>query len=63
MLESWALASANTNFKLAWKTTTLLTFVAGKCCSDLTLLQIDNWQIFLKHHAAIFIPASGSRKD
>ena len=63
LLESWALASSLTNIKLAWKTTTLLAHVTAKCCSDLTLLCIDNQYIFLQHHAAIFFPVSGGRMD
>ena len=38
LLESWALASSLTTFKLAWKTTTLLALVTVKFCSDLTSL-------------------------
>ena len=37
LLESWALASSLTTFKLAWKTATLLALVTAKWCSDLTL--------------------------
>ena len=58
LLESWAPASSFTNFKPAWKTATLLTFDTAKCCSDLTILYMDN-----QHHATIFIPLSGGRKD
>ena len=44
----------------------LLLFLAlftAKCCSDLTLLCIDNQHLFLQHHAAIFIPMSGGKTD
>ena len=34
-----------------------------KCCSDLTLLCIDNQHLFLQHHAAIFISMSGGKTD
>ena len=61
-LESWALVSSLTTFKLAWKTATLLTLVTAKH-SDLTLLCIDNQHLFLQHHAAIFIPLSGGKTD
>ena len=61
LLESWAPASSLTTFKLAWKTATLLTLVTAKCCSDLTLLCIDNQHLFLHHNAAIFIPMSGGK--
>ena len=50
-------------FKLAWKTATLLALVTAVCCSDLTLLCIDNQHLFLQHHAAIFIPISGGKTD
>ena len=63
MLEIWAPASSLTTFKLAWKTATLLALVAVKCCSDLTLLCIDNQNLFLQCHAAIFIPMSGGKTD
>ena len=39
-------ASSLTTFKLAWKTATLLAPVTTKCCSDLTLLCIDNQDLF-----------------
>ena len=42
---------------------TLLAFVTAKCCSDLTLLHIDNQHLFLQYHAAIFIPVSGGKTD
>ena len=32
-------------------------------CSDLTLLCIDNQHLFLLNHAAIFVPASGVKRD
>ena len=63
LLESWAPTSSLTTLKLAWKTATVLAFVTAKCCSDLTLLCIDNQHLFLQHHAAIFIPLSGGRTD
>ena len=63
LLESWAPASALTTFKLAWKTATLLPLVTAKCCSDLTLLCINNQHLFLQHNAAIFIPLSGGKTD
>ena len=50
-------------FKLAWKTATLLALVTAKHFSDLTLLCIDNQHLFLHHHTAIFIPASGGKMD
>ena len=63
LLESWAQASSPTTFKLAWKTATLLAPVTVKCCSDLSLLCIDNQHHFLQCHAAIFIPMSGGKTD
>ena len=63
LLESWAPASSLTTFKLAWKTAILLAVVTAKCCSDLTLLCIDNQHLFLQCHAAIFIPLSGGKTD
>ena len=62
-LESWVPASSLTNFKLAWKTATLLALVTVKHCSDLTLLCIDNQHLFLQCHVAIFIPLSGGKVD
>ena len=61
LLESWALASSLTTFKLAWKTATFLGVVTAKHFSDLTLLCIDNQHLFLQCHAAIFIPMSSGR--
>ena len=52
-----------TTFKLALKTATLLALVTAKCCSDLTLLCIDNQHLFLQHNAAIFVPLSGGKTD
>ena len=52
-----------TTFKLAWKTATLLALVTAKCCSDLTLLCVDNQHLFLQCNAAIFIPQSGGKTD
>ena len=63
LLESWAPASSLTTFKLAWKTATLLALVTAKCCSDLTLLCVDNQHLFLQLHGAIFIPLSGGKTD
>ena len=63
LLESWAPASFLTAFKLAWKTATLLALVTAKCCSDLTLLCVDNRHLFLQCNAAIFIPQSGGKTD
>ena len=63
LLESWTPTSSLTTFKLAWKTATLLALVTVKCCSDLTLLCIDNQHLFLQCNAAIFIPMSGGKKD
>ena len=63
LLESWAPASSLTTFKLAWNTATLLACVTAKCCSDLTLLCIDNQHFFLQCHAAIFIPKSVGKTD
>ena len=63
LLESWAPASSLTTFKLAWKTATPLALVTAKCCSDLTLLCIDNQHLFLQHHATFFIPLSGGKTD
>ena len=61
LLESWAPTSSLTTFKLAWKT--LLALVTAKHCSDLTLLHIANQHLFLQHHAAIFIPLYGGKRD
>ena len=63
LLESWAPASSLTTFKLAWKTATLLALVTAKCCSDLTLLCVDNQHPFLQHNAAISVPLSGGKTD
>ena len=63
LLESWAPASSLTTFKLAWKTATLLALFTVKCCSDLTLLCIDNQHLLLQHNVAIFIPLSGGKTD
>ena len=46
LLENWAPASSLTTFNLAQKTATLLALVTVKCCSDLTLLCIDNQHPF-----------------
>ena len=42
LLESWEPACSLTTFKLVWKTAILLALVTAKCCSDLTLLSVDN---------------------
>ena len=63
LLESWALPSSLTTFKLAWKAATLLALVTVKHCSDLTLLCIDNQHLFSQYYAAIFIPISGGKMD
>ena len=63
LLESWVPASSLTTFKLAWKTATLLALVTAKCCSDLTLLCVDNQHLFLQCNAAIFIPLFGGKTD
>ena len=63
LLESWALASSLTTFKLAWKTATLLGPLTAKHCYDLTLLHFENQQLFLQCHATIFIPISGGKTD
>ena len=63
LLESWALGSSLTTFKLAWKTATLLALGTVKCCSNLNLLCIDNQHLFLQHHTAIFITISGGKTD
>ena len=63
LLERWAPTSSLTTFKLAWKTATLLALVTAKCCSDLTLLCVDNQHLFLQCNAAIFVPLSGGKTD
>ena len=63
LCKSLAPTSSLTTLKLAWKTATLSALVTAKHCSDLTLLCIDNWHLFLQHHAAIFIPLSGGKTD
>ena len=60
LLESWALASSLSTLKPAWKTATLSTCYCI-ACSDLTLLCIDNQNLFLQCHAAIFIPMFGGK--
>ena len=54
-------SSSLTTFKLAWKTAFLLALVTAKHCSGLLLLCVDNQHLFLQHHAAVFIPISGSK--
>ena len=63
LLEGWAPMSSLITFQLAWKTATLLALVTAKCCSELTLLCVDNQHLFLQCHAAIFIPLSGGKTD
>ena len=63
LLESCVPASSLTNFKLVWKTATLLALVTAQHCSNLTLLCIVNQDLFLQCHAAISIPASGGKTD
>ena len=63
LLESWAPVSSLSLFKLAWKTATVFALVTAKCCSDLTVLCIDNQHLFLQFHAAILIPISGGKTD
>ena len=63
LLESWAPVSSLTTFKVAWKTATLLVHVTAKCCSDLTVLCIDNQHLFPQCHADIFIPMLGGKTD
>ena len=63
LLESWAPVFSLTTFKLAWKTATLLALVTAKCCSDLTLLCVDNQHLFLQCNAAIFVPLAGGKTD
>ena len=46
LLESWVPTSSLSNFKLSWKTATLLAFVTGKHCFDLILLHVDNSSFF-----------------
>ena len=59
--ESWALDSSLTNFKLAWKTIKLSILVPAKCCSNFTLLHIDNQHLYLKQNAVFFILAFGGK--
>ena len=61
--EIWAPASSLANFKLALNTASLFTLFTVKHCSDLTLLHVNNQHLFLQHHAAIFVPASGNTTD
>ena len=63
MLDSWAPPSSLSNFNLAWTTTTLLAQAAENWCSDLTLLCVDNQDLFHQHQAAIFVLASGGKTD
>ena len=62
LLEGRAPTSSLTTFKFAWTTTTVLSLVTARHCSDLTLLCIDNQHLFLQHHAAIFIPCLVTRQ-
>ena len=61
LLESWAVASSHSTFKLAWETNTHLVCVTAKYCTDLTLLHIDNWHLFINQSADSFIPAFGGK--
>ena len=61
-MDSWAPVIFLINYKLAWKTATLLALVTAKHCSDLTLFCIDQ-HLFLWCHASIFNPASGGKMD
>ena len=63
LLDSWAPTSSLSTFKLAWKTATILALVTVKHCSDLTLLCIDNQDLFIQCHAAIFRLLSGGKTD
>ena len=55
----WCQTSYLANFELTWKMAISLALVMAKHCSDLALLHIDIQHLFLQHHAAIFISASG----
>ena len=61
-VDSWALAFPLITFKLVWKAATLVALVTAQDGSDVILLHIDNQNLFLQHHAAIF-PASGGKID
>ena len=63
LFESCVPASSLPTCKLVLKTATLLALFTVKCCSNLTLLCIDNQHLFLQHHAAIFIPMSVGKTD
>ena len=63
LLESWTPTSSVTTFRLAWKTANLLALFTAKCCSDLSLLCVDNHHLFLQHNASIFVPLSGGKTD
>ena len=63
LLESWAPASSLTTFKLAWKTATLLALVTANCCFDLSLLCVNNQNLFLQHNAAILVTLSCGKTD
>ena len=56
LLGGWDPTSSPTNFKLTWKTATLLILVIANYFSDLTLLHIDNQHLFLQNHTAFFFP-------
>ena len=46
LLESCAPVSSSSDFKLAWKTATLLVFITAKCYFNSTLLHIDKISTF-----------------
>ena len=41
----------------------LLGLFTAKHCSDLTMLHIDNQDLFLQYHSANFVPASSGKMD
>ena len=61
LLDSWVPVSSVNNFKPVGKIATFFALVTAKCCSDLTVLGIDNQHLFLQHHGFIFVPASPSK--
>ena len=62
LLESQAPVSSLTDFRLAWKTATLLALVMVRC-PNLTLLCIDNQHFFSLASHCYFIPASDCKMD
>ena len=52
LLGSLAPTFSPLNFKFAWKSAILLELVTAKHYTDLTLLHIDNWDLFLQCNAA-----------